>query len=209
MEFVGVLKSNYGITLVCDATYSEGSLPVSKIDKNSIVSIHGNDQIETFLEEYIIPREPKTLDDVITLVSNVSDDNSTNHDYDFTFLAYSLIQNRYQCCLFHAQKNAIRHTNINMPTHFLFTDELARYVINSVYSEHMSAQEVQNMMFYITLQHVNIFNISPMFDAMTISAEKTNRLTADEIQNELLQQNKIDRNLKKVFSNFFVSEAIQ
>ena len=69
----------------------------------------------------------------------------------------------------------------------------------------MLVNELAKLASFVTLQSIKIFHIGTDFDFVILSEKETKWLTSDEIKDQLYTQEKVDHNLKKVFSDFFLN----
>ena len=69
----------------------------------------------------------------------------------------------------------------------------------------MWVDELARLASFVTLQSIKIFRIGTDFDFVILSEKETKWLTSDEIKDQLHAQEKVDHNLKKVFSDLFLN----
>lgn len=85
-------------------------------------------------------------------------------------------------------------------------EDISKYLISKVYSQHMSLEESINLMSYVTLQCMRIFPIGYKFEITTISNKGIKTFTDGEMNDAFQKMEKLDNKLKKIFSDFFISE---
>lgn len=85
-------------------------------------------------------------------------------------------------------------------------NDLAKYLINKVYSPHMSIEDSTNLIAYVTLQCSRSFPIGFRFEITTVSVKGVKQFTDGEVRDLFQKMEKTDVKLKKIFSDFFISE---
>lgn len=207
---LGLIRSRYGIVVLSDSALDPNqNTETVQINKKCIASVfRGKEGVKKFLEDHIIPKNIQDLDELIQVtLSEFTQHHQDYTEYNFSFFiaGYENGQSKIQTMWF--QDGKPRTENITTFTYFIDgINDLALYLITKVYSEHMSIDELKDLIIFVALQCVKVFGIPSIFDLTLISEEGVKKIKSTDFDSALYNQDKLDHELKKLLSDFFVRE---
>lgn len=211
--FALLIRTYDGIVAIADKENSRDQVTgIIKINKNTIALVFGGlEHVKTFCSEHF---KDITDDHDVIKICEVAKDKFQQHGQkykktDFSFVIVSFAGLR-STLFYGLWFNAGTQVSEALSDAHIFTqkdEDLAQYLVNKVYSDHMFVGELVKLASFVTLQCIKIFRIGTDFDFVTLSEKEVKWLTSGEIKDQLHAQEKIDYKLKKKFSDFFLSEA--
>ncbi len=209
--FALLIRTYDGVVVIADKENSyEQTTAIIKINKNTIALVFGGlDGAKKFCNEHL---KDITDDDDIAKIRRIANDKFQKYNQEYKNTNFSLV-----LVAFERSRRTIFHgiwfidgvpTSQELPDNHIFiktVEDLAQYLVNKVYSDHMWVDELAKLASFVTLQCIKIFRVGIDFDFVTLSEKETKWFTPDEVKEQLHIQEKIDHKLKKDFSNFFLS----
>ena len=209
-EILGAIASHDGVVIISNNEDDVVQGTVFKINQNSVATVvRGKVEVKEFLDKYIIPKTPKTVLDVIDLIQKEIQIHSAEYaksNISFIITGYENSKVTYFTIWF--ENENLQLHKIGKVFYFITgIEDLATYIISKVFSEQMSIDELKNLMGFVTLQCIKVFDSSSSVNITTISKDGVKEMSKGEVKDLLSTQDKIDHKLKKIFSDFFVNGA--
>jgi len=211
-DFLGLIRSRYGVVILSDSESDPNqNTSTYQINETCVASVfRGKDGVKNFLEKYVIPSDPKNLDEVIKITTSAFEQHYQDYvkeNFSFFITGYENGQSTIRSFWFHEGKHKTQDI-----TNFIYfvghVEDLAAYLVTKVYSDHMSAEELKNLIVFVGLQCVKVFNLPSIFDLTIISKVGIKKLKSGEIEDIFDRQDHVDHKLKKILSDFFVKSSV-
>jgi len=211
--FASILRTYDSIVIIADKEKSYNqSTGIIKIKKNSVAVVFRNlDGTKKFCNDWV--KDISDEDDIAKICKtaiNAFEANKVEYqELDFSMVIASFVNPRRTVFYgFWFDEEGAHHEDL--PDRHFFSkthEDLAQYLVNKVYSEHMLVDELSKLSSFVTLQCIKIFSIGVDFDFVTLSNKGIKWLTDGEVKDQLFAQEKIDHKLIKSFSGFFLDEV--
>lgn len=211
-EILGAIRSHNGIVIISDSDSDPTQkTSVFQINDTSVAAVfRGKNTVKDFLDKHILPNKPKTIQKLLDMINTKLNEHIKEYaPSNFSFFVASYEHGEAVYFGFWFDNGEIKTSLITTLAHFINTvEDLAVYITTKVYSEHMTLEELKNLIIFISLQCIKVFSMNSLIDVTTISKDGVRKLSAGEIEDKLSLQDHIDHKLKKIFSDFFVKEGI-
>lgn len=211
-ELLGAIRSHSGIVIISDSNSDPTQkTAIFQINDTSVAAVfRGKDAVKDFLDKHILPKKPQTIQETLDVINTKLNEHVNEYaSSDFSFFVASYEHGEAIYFGFWFIDGKIKTSLVTTLSHFIATvEDLAVYITTKVYSEHMTLEELKNLMAFVTLQCIKVFGMNSLIDVTTISKEGVKKLSEGEIQERLSSQDRVDHKLKKIFSDFFIKEGI-
>lgn len=210
IEILGAIRSYNGIVILSESHSNPSQrtavLPINDLCVAAV--FRGKDAVSDFLEKYVRPKNPVSLQSVIDTIQTELTSHKNEYlqsNFSFFIAGYENETSFYHSVWFDNGK--LNFLPIDRVSTFIDTiDELATYIVSKVYSEQMTVEELKKLTIFIALQCIKVFGVSSLFDITVISRDGVKTLSRNEVVDKLSDQDHKDNTLKKIFSDFFIME---
>lgn len=218
--FFGILVFENGFVIVSDIMPNVlQASHIIKINEHNVVALANDLEYgKKFCEQYILGaiKENDGILEIINLANNALqklDGEYKGKLLTMHFLGYdsTLQQKIFHSILYNGSKIIY---NSKSPSHqktlFTFEVNLGTFIVNKVYSSYMSVQDAINLMGYVLTQYRTLYpdTIGKSFTMLTISEFGVHSLPDKEIKELLERSEKIDIQIRKDCTNFFLTNDI-
>ena len=209
-NILGAISSNDGIVIISDGQTNNLQNIVVEINQRCVAVISNAEiKVKDFLYKYIIPKKPLTVLNVINLIKSEIEKHSAEcAQFDSSFFLAYYENDYFGYFMFRFKNENMTIVPINDFYYFAhLMDDLTTYIFTKIFSTQMNIDELKNLMGFVTLQCINVFNLDSFVKITTISKDGVKTMSKDQVQDILSTQDKKDNELKKIFSDFFVNEV--
>lgn len=217
-KFLATINSRYGLVTITDSEKDpERSSGTIQIDEHCfVVAFFGIESAIDFVNKYMLPHKNSDFENLIEKTTSAF--NQHYEDYlkqPFSVLVCTYVNKKpiYHAYWIAGKNDHHSERQVRIAYFVNKIEDLAEYLRNKVYSEHMSLEELKNLAAFITVQSIKVFayvtDFGSNFDVTTLSEKGIKRLSEGEINELFSKQDQIDHKLKKIFSDFFINEVKQ
>ncbi len=213
--FAGLIRTFDAVVTITDSKDNpEKFTGAYKINDKVVAVIYkGIDGATEFCEQHLKQYKNLKSDEIIKkAIEEFNKHHEKFKKFDFSLILISFLGPRKPTLLglwydpkgHHAQ--LLQETVVITP----MQDDLIKYLIAKVYSEHMLANELLRLLGFVSLQCIKIFpEIGYDFEIMTFTEDGIKTLSKGEMKELYHQSEKTDHKLKKIFGDFFLNGDVK
>lgn len=212
-NFYASVRVNDGIVIVTDSENEENRQTATiRINDNTIAIIVFNlqtslDFCNRFLQSYIEERNSEKI--IKETAENLAKYYAESNERRFSIVLASFSKSKLPFYFAFWIDNTGIHAEELLSVSIFSSahQDLGQYLVMKVFSKHMTLEEATNLTSYVTQQCYDTTFSTGLLEMTILSHNNTQKFTDDEFRKKFQLSEKIDQNLKKIFSDFFVAGA--
>lgn len=210
VSFAGIFRTIDGIVTVTDhpddVKRTTGLFKIN--DFTEAVIFRGIEGALEFCNKFLSNLQNEPIENIVKIATTSLAQNFKEyqkHDFSFIIISYRIPRQPIFYGLWYEGDSFKAEALHDLHIFTSEQDDLIKYLISKIYSEHMLIDEIVKLVSFITLQCIKVFpNIGYQFEMTTLSDKGLRKLSDGETKDNLHLAEKVDHRLKKTFSDFFL-----